>query len=249
MDRSQVSTLAEAELHGGPGSRETRDGDEPAAVKTLPHPGYRGPHPGFRGPRPGFTGKIPSRGDFVQAGLPRDFTEPWHDWQATVIAGSRELMGAAWLPAFLEAPVWRFALPAGTCGTLSAIGLMLPSVDKAGRYFPLTFAAVSATAGTPDRAGWTNWLDTVESLGRRALEEDISPEQLMPPPCPPIPFPSALFGSGMARSGTGDSLWWTDGGPLVTAMCLTLAGLPDSARFALMLGHPTAAEHSPGAAS
>ena len=30
----------------------------------------------------GFSGKVPARGDFVHAGLPRDFTDPWHDWQS-----------------------------------------------------------------------------------------------------------------------------------------------------------------------
>ena len=59
----------------------------------------------------GFYGKLPARGDFVRAGLPRDFTDPWDDWLQSVIAGSRSLMGDAWLPAFLEAPVWRFTLP------------------------------------------------------------------------------------------------------------------------------------------
>ena len=56
----------------------------------------------------GFYGKLPARGDFVRVGLPRDFTEPWDGWLQSVIAGSRSLMGDAWLPAFLEAPVWRF---------------------------------------------------------------------------------------------------------------------------------------------
>ena len=64
----------------------------------------------------GFYGKLPARGDFVRAGLPRDFTDPWDDWLQSVMAGSRSLMGEAWLPAFLEAPVWRFALPPGMCG-------------------------------------------------------------------------------------------------------------------------------------
>ena len=64
----------------------------------------------------GFYGKLPARGDFVRAGLPRDFTDPWDDWLQTVVAGSRALMGEAWLPAFLEAPVWRFTLPRGMCG-------------------------------------------------------------------------------------------------------------------------------------
>ena len=33
-------------------------------------------------------------------------------------------------------------LAAGMCGSAPALGLMLPSVDRAGRYFPLTFAAL-----------------------------------------------------------------------------------------------------------
>jgi len=174
----------------------------------------------------GFAGKVPARGDFVHAGLPRDFTDPWHDWQSMVIAGSRALMGDAWLEAFLEAPVWRFVLPRGICGPRAAIGLIMPSVDKVGRYFPLTFAALTG-GGTPEAADWTAWLDAVEDLGRRALDEDAPPEQLTPPPAPLSP---ALH-AGM------DCAWWTEGGPRVPASRLTLASLPDAACFATMLGH------------
>src|SRR5882757_5407909 len=128
----------------------------------------------------GFTGKVPSRGDFVQGGLPRDFVDPWYDWQSLVIAGSRGLMGDTWLDAFLEAPVWRFILPPGLCGPRSAVGLIMPSVDRVGRYFPLSFAALGAAlpdagtpdAGTPDGAAWSDWLDAAEVLGRLALDED-----------------------------------------------------------------------------
>ena len=112
----------------------------------------------------GFAGKIPARGDFVHAGLPRDFTDPWHDWQSLVIAGSRTLMGEAWLDAFLEAPVWRFILPPGLCGARAAVGLIMPSVDKVGRYFPLTLAALP-DAGTPNADDWSGWLDAVEDAG------------------------------------------------------------------------------------
>jgi type VI secretion system protein ImpM len=75
----------------------------------------------------GFSGKIPARGDFVRSGLPRDFLDPWHDWQSVVIAGSRNLMGEAWLDAFLEAPVWRFVLPPGLCGARAAVGWCCPA--------------------------------------------------------------------------------------------------------------------------
>jgi type VI secretion system protein ImpM len=174
----------------------------------------------------GFSGKIPARGDFVHAGLPRDFADPWHDWQSGVIAGSRGLMGEGWLDAFLEAPVWRFVLPSGMCGNRAAIGLIMPSVDKVGRYFPLTFAALSGD-GTLAADNWTDWLDAVEDLGRLALDEDAPPERLVPPPVPVSP----------AFTDETISVWWTDGGPRVAASRLSLPSLPDVACFASMLGH------------
>lgn len=173
----------------------------------------------------GFTGKIPARGDFVGSGLPRDFIDPWHEWQSVVIAGSRTLMGDVWLDAFLEAPVWRFILSPGRCGARGAVGLIMPSVDKVGRYFPLTFAALSA-AGTPRAGDWAGWLDTAEDLGRLALDEDAPPEQLTPPPAPP----AACFTSAT------ECVWWTDGGPRVEAKRLAMTALPDAACFASMLG-------------
>lgn len=182
----------------------------------------------------GFDGKIPARGDFVHAGLPRDFTDPWHDWQSRVIAGSRALMGEAWLEAFLEAPVWRFILPPGLCGPRSAVGLIMPSVDKVGRYFPLTLAALPG-AGVADANEWSGWLDTVEDLGRLALEQDAPPERLMPPPPP----------SAASVSGVATGLWWTDGGPRVNASRLSLPFLPDPACFATMLGHLSPSESAP----
>ena len=179
----------------------------------------------------GFAGKIPARGDFVHAGLPRDFSDPWHDWQSLVIAGSRALMGDSWLEAFLEAPVWRFVLPSGLCGPHAAIGLMMPSVDKVGRYFPLSFIALS-DAGPPADADWSGWLDAVEELGRLALEEDALPERLMPPPTPANP----VFTSETS------CVWWTDGGPRVESARLTLPAMPDAACFAAMLGFRAPAE-------
>src|ERR1700739_3155085 len=115
----------------------------------------------------GFYGKLPARGDFVRSGLPRDFTDPWDAWLAQAIAGSRTRMGDDWLPAFLEAPVWRFVLAPGLCGERAVLGLVLPSVDRAGRYFPLTFAALFDEGSAVADAAW---LDRCEAAGRAALE-------------------------------------------------------------------------------
>jgi type VI secretion system protein ImpM len=179
----------------------------------------------------GFYGKLPARGDFVRAVLPRDFTDRWDAWLAAAIAGSREAMGQDWLPAFLEAPVWRFALPAGLCGERAALGLMLPSVDRAGRYFPLTFAALFGNGAAP--ANDPAWLDGCEAAGRAALEQDAGPDQLGAM----LRVPEAAEGAAtQTENGMTQSVWWTDGAPRVPATRLVLSGLPDAAIYATMLG-------------
>lgn len=179
----------------------------------------------------GFYGKLPARGDFVRGLLPRDFTDHWDAWLAPAIAGSRQSMGEDWLDAFLEAPVWRFAFPAGLCGSRAALGLMLPSVDRAGRYFPLAFAALFNSGGAPgdDPA----WLDSCEAAGRAALEQDAGPEQLGAM----LGMPATPDGAaGRTETGTMQSIWWTDGAPRVPATRLVLMGLPDASVYATMLG-------------
>ncbi len=170
----------------------------------------------------GFFGKIPARGDFVRAGLPRSFTDPWDAWLEVVIAGSRELLGPRWLPAWMEAPIWHFALPAGQCGPAPVLGVWMPSVDAAGRHFPLTLACVGAQPA--DREAW---LAAAEAVGLRALQEDLPPEEI------------AQLLTAPGDAGAGDAaevaFWWTEGSPFVPAMRLALAGLPEPAGFAAML--------------
>lgn len=179
----------------------------------------------------GFYGKLPARGDFVRGALPRDFTDRWDAWLAPAIAGSRAAMGEDWLPAFLEAPVWRFAFSAGLCGSRAAIGLMLPSVDRAGRYFPLTFAALYSDGDAPGDD--PVWLDGCEAAGRAALEQDAGPEQLGAM----LGVPEAASGeAGRTETGMMQSVWWTEGAPRVPATRFVLPGLPDASVYATMLG-------------
>jgi type VI secretion system protein ImpM len=177
----------------------------------------------------GFYGKIPARGDFVRFGLPRDFTDPWDAWLQSVMSGSQTLMGDDWLPAFLEAPVWRLILPPGMCGSLAALGLMLPSVDRAGRYFPLTFGALSPHCVARESAA--AWLDSCEAAGLAALERDSTPDEM-----------AAMLASTEALDMTADpdeALWWSGGSTRVEPACLTLRGLPDALTYAAMLGART----------
>jgi type VI secretion system protein ImpM len=179
----------------------------------------------------GFYGKLPARGDFVRAGLPRAFTDPWDDWLRVAIAGSRAAMGEDWLPAYLESPVWRFTLPAGLCGPLPAVGLMLPSVDKAGRYFPLTFAALGVIGGSADA-----WLDRCEDAGFAALEQDTAPDDIVAMiGQPDLTSHDRDTVGGLSRGST----WWTRGAPRVPETRFDLPGLPDVATYVTMLGEAT----------
>src|SRR5208283_2522125 len=126
----------------------------------------------------GIFGKLPARGDFVRLGLPRDFVDQWNDWLSAVMSATREQAGDAWLPAFLEAPVWRFVLPAGLCGTGAVLGLTMPSVDRAGRSFPLTLAAVGKVDGFVVDAAAEVWLNRCEAAGLAALEQDAGPDEI-----------------------------------------------------------------------
>ncbi len=88
----------------------------------------------------GFYGKIPSNGDFVSRHLPRTFVDPWDKWLQQSINSSQQQLGEQWLDRYLIGPIWRFALSAGVCGDNAWLGLVMPSVDSVGRYFPLTLA-------------------------------------------------------------------------------------------------------------
>ena len=84
-----------------------------------------------------------------------------------------------WLAAWLESPVWRFMLPPGLCGKNGVLGLWLPSVDKAGRYSPLTIAATAPGDWAPQVGTMTSFLAAAEQAGLDALEHDLSPAELL----------------------------------------------------------------------
>ena len=122
----------------------------------------------------GFFGKIPSHGDFVTRELPRAFLDVWDRWLQECIAASKSRLGERWLDVYLTSPIWRFTLAPGICGASAWAGVLMPSVDRVGRYFPLTIAApleadVNALL-VPGRMD--AWLDAVEAIALHALDDD-----------------------------------------------------------------------------
>ena len=192
----------------------------------------------------GFYGKIPARGDFLRAGLPRSFTDPWDEWLQSAIPASRDALGEAWLGCWMEAPIWRFCLPDGGCGPDGVLGLWMPSVDRAGRHFPLAFALICPGAA-PDvlAAAGTPWLDAAEAIGLDAIENATAPDTLS------ARLDALAAPAAPATAAAPAALWWTAGAPQVAAASLRLPGLPDPGQFATMLRTPALAKPRPSPAA
>ena len=122
--------------------------------------------------RAGLFGKLPARGDFVRENLPRDFTDVWDAWWQRGLGETQHLPRDEWIAAWLEAPVWRFLLPPGLCGRNGVLGIWLPSVDKAGRYSPLTIAATAPGDWAPSVGAMTSFLAAAEQFFCGGVEED-----------------------------------------------------------------------------
>ncbi len=140
---------------------------------------------------PGFFGKLPTLGDFVNRRLPRQFVEPWDRWVQQVLAESRAQLGEAWLDTYLVSPLWRFVLSPGIAGHSAWVGVMMPSVDRVGRYFPLTLArAVPAHADCFRLLSAHDWFGQLEQLALSTLEDDFDLQgfdaRLLRLPPPPV---------------------------------------------------------------
>lgn len=123
----------------------------------------------------GFFGKLVSHGDFVSRRLPESFLQVWDNWLQHGLHASRETLGATWLETYLTSPIWRFALNTGVAGESAWAGVLMPSVDRVGRHFPLTIAA--SANGQIAMLEWLAnekpWFDQLETLALSSLEADF----------------------------------------------------------------------------
>ncbi len=120
----------------------------------------------------GFFGKLPSHGDFIERRLSGGFRDPWDEWMQHCMHESQQELGGRWLDCYLTSPIWRFFLSDGVAGSASYAGVLLPSVDRVGRYFPFT-VAVELPVGTvalefARRAA--SWFVEIEHLCADALQ-------------------------------------------------------------------------------
>jgi type VI secretion system ImpM family protein len=120
----------------------------------------------------GFFGKLPSHGDFIERRTNSAFRELWDEWLQRCIAESQRVLGGNWLDCYLTSPMWRFFLCDGVAGATSFAGVMMPSVDRVGRYYPLTVVAELPTGLAPltFASAAQSWFAQVEQLCADALQ-------------------------------------------------------------------------------
>lgn len=142
----------------------------------------------------GWYGKLPVVGDFVGRRLPQGFIDRWDHWLQRGLALGEERFGERWQELYLTFPVWRFLVPAGAgggacggtgtgtgavtgagvgvgAGTVGAwYGILLPSVDRVGRFFPLTICRPVASPAVEALPGLGQIDDELTRCARAGLE-------------------------------------------------------------------------------
>ncbi|WP_415257696.1 type VI secretion system-associated protein TagF [Thauera phenylacetica] len=128
---------------------------------------------------PGWYGKIASLGDFASRRLPAEFISCWDAWLQRMLPDSRARLGDRWLERYLGSPIWRFLLFPGVCGESIWAGLMMPSVDRVGRYFPVTIASRLQALASTEREfdALADWLDRLAAAALATLDLRRSAQQ------------------------------------------------------------------------
>ncbi|EAQ03164.1 hypothetical protein OB2597_13508 [Pseudooceanicola batsensis HTCC2597] len=211
----------------------------------------------------GFFGKMPGMGDFLRLNLPAGFVQSWDSWLQEAMIAARATLGAQWDERYLSAPIWRFSLPPLAGGQPAMSGVVMPSVDRVGRQYPLTLAAPCPNGSAALRHFANDgFFDMLETHALATLEEDLTRELLaarldgiaprLPDEMPVSPDGYAggvrpehrLAARGIDDQFPGSGIW-TSASEGDHRMFLT-RGLPDARQFTGMID-PEAAMWRPNA--
>ena len=192
---------------------------------------------------PGWFGKLPGMGDFAQRRMPIEFRDAWDRWLQNGFARLRA-RHPDWSERYLKAPLWCFVLGEGVIGPPSWLGVLMPSVDSVGRYFPLTLTAELVSSRTALEgevlARTQRWWTLAAQAALEGLEHDFDAlrfdarlEELF------ADYGTAEVAVGerspLALPEVGHSLWFTDpGGERGPGM--TSHGLPQDEQFEALFG-------------
>ena len=128
----------------------------------------------------GAFGKMPALGDFFHLNAPPGFVRVWDDWLQGAMMAAAEAGQDAWDAQYMSAPIWRFTLAPGLAGAAKIIGVLMPSVDRVGRRFPLALMAAVEREGpaTLDHLCEDQTFERLEDVALAALEDGMDRDRL-----------------------------------------------------------------------
>ena len=128
----------------------------------------------------GIFGKLPCYGDFLSRDLNTHFVDVWDAWLQGYVSGTQEQLGESWLDIYLTSPIWRFAFSSGVIDENNWAGIVLPSVDRVGRYFPFSIAKnIGALPPPVAMSAASAWYNNIEDIALQALEGETSVDEIL----------------------------------------------------------------------
>lgn len=203
-------------------------------------------------PLAGLYGKLPARGDFIERRLSDTFVDRWDRFLAEGLRAAEAMLGPDFADRYLVSPFWRFALGPGIAGEGAVAGVFAPSVDRAGRYFPLTVAVdygpgVAALAALTAAEGWMPFaeqliFDALSPDGTlEALDDGVAALAVVPPlAATDIPGSGRMVATAslagalvaLASPESPPVLFWTLGSVDLPPRLISFGELPPAAGFA-----------------
>jgi len=124
-------------------------------------------------------GKLPSIGDFVGRRMPHALATDWDYWLRSGLDQLRSEAPDTWTQRFIHSPIWFFLTPARVTG-VPACGVIAPSVDRVGRFYPLTVMSLAGAQqqAMADPATLARFLAGVHAAVVDARRLPLSPDEL-----------------------------------------------------------------------
>ncbi len=190
----------------------------------------------------GWFGKLPCCGDFVARRLDVEVVRVLDAWLSRSMRVARERRGDAWLRSYLAARVVCFAWRPGVVGEQGWCGVLMPSCDNVGRYFPLV--VLQACARPPEdadeRARLRCWHARHGAAALHVLDDDVSLEdferdlQVAASAEEPAPDTArADWWEALDADPAARTAWWAH--DAADAAVVVHAGLPDPEAFMRLL--------------
>lgn len=211
-------------------------------------------------PPPGWFGKIATLGDFAQRRWPAHVVRTCDAWLSQAMHMGPSRLGDRWWPTYLTAPLLRFAWMPGVVDEAWWFGVLMPSCDDVGRYFPLVVS--TSRPAPPADAEALQHLDrwhahvseaataTLAGASLDAFEASLHRAPSWPRSGPRPGFDAAghsrsdafhlrmsqgTVADATAQQRSGLGFWWRDALGHPDTRTWTEAGLPRGERFADLL--------------